>query len=175
MKKVVLLVVALVMASFACNNAQAQTRIGKEHVVGLGLHYGYGAAPVANMGGLNVDFNLASNNLRFRVDLDMFQRPYKGNSGCYGLSVDAQYLFPMSKGDTDGFYMYPSLGFGYDFNKGASNWNKNSEYGIGFNAGLGAEYQLNGRWGIFVEGDYQVRFKSAMNRPCFRIGFELGL
>lgn len=175
MKKVVLLVVALVMMSFACNNAQAQTRIGKEHVVDLGLHYGYGPAPLCNMGGLNVDFNMASNNLRFRLDLDMLQRPVSGKPGCFGGAFNVQYLFPMAKDDADGFYFYPSLGFGCDFNKGVSGWDNKGNCGIGFNAGLGFEYQMNSRWGIFVEGDYQVRFQSAIHRPCFRIGFEFGL
>ncbi len=175
MKKVFLLVVAMVMASFACQNTQAQTRISKEHVVDLGIHYGYGPAPLCNMGGLNVDFNLKSNNLRFRVDLDALQRPVSGQPACLGLSVNAQYLFPMAKDDADGFYFYPSIGFGYEMNKGLSNWNKKGNYGIGFNAGLGFEYQLNDRWGIFVEGDYQVRFKNAAHRPCFRIGFNVSL
>ena len=175
MKKVLLLVVAMVMASFACQNTQAQTRIGKEHVVDLGLHYGFGPAPLWNMGGINVDFNLASNNLRFRMDLDVLQRPFKGKPGCYGVDVNAQYLFPLAKDDADGFYAYPLLGFACEFNKGVPQWDKKGNYGIGFNAGLGFEYQMNSRWGLFVEGIYQVRFKSAIHRPCFRFGFEFGL
>lgn len=172
MKKVFVLVIALVIASFASYKAEAQTRIGKDHVVALGLHYGYGAAPVANMGGVNVDFNMASNNLRFRLDLDMLQRPYKGTQGAYSAALNVQYLFPMAKDDADGFYMYPTLGIVADMHKGLANWK--GDYGYGVNAGIGAEYQFNETWGIFVEGNYQVRVKSN-NQPVFRIGFEFAL
>lgn len=168
MKKYFLLIVATVAYAFACNNLQAQTRIGKEHLVAAGIHYGYGGGNLANFAGVNADFSSATNNFRVRVDLDALQRPTKNSSMCLGGSINAQYLFPLAENDADGFYLYPSLGFCVDMTKNAG-WK--GDFGIGFNAGGGAEYQINDMWAMFVEGAYQVRFMNE-HRVAFQIGFS---
>ena len=173
MKKVVLLVLALVIASFATNNAMAQSKIGEAHRVAFGIHYGYGADPIGNLAGLNADYNMISSNLRFRANVDVLQnkKPMDGDNMCFGISANAQYLFPIAVGETNGFYLYPMAGLGMNLNK-ASNWK--GDYGVGFNIGAGAEYQINGRLGIYVEGGYEVRFNSD-DKFAFRVGVSYGI
>lgn len=156
MKKLFYLLVAVMMVTFAANNVHAQTRIGKEHIVDLGIHYGYGSGRLANFLGLNVDVNAAKTNFRVRASFDAFQRAVENSPMVVGAMVNAQYLFPLLKDDANDFYLYPSLGLGCDYHKapvwGAKNW------GLGFNVGGGVEYQYADRWAFFVEVDYQVRF-----------------
>lgn len=173
MKKVVLLVLALVFASFASNHAMAQSKIGQEHLIAVGIHYGYGAAPIGNLGGLNVDFNSATNNLRLRTNVDALQvkKPTDDDNMCFGVSANAQYLFTVSNKGADGFYIYPMAGIGININK-ASNWK--GDFGIGFNVGAGVEYQISGKFGVFVEGDYEIRFNSD-HKPAFRVGFNYAI
>lgn len=173
MKKVVLLVMALIIASFAGNNVMAQSKIGQEHLIAIGAHYGYGAKPIGNLAGLNVDFNLASSNLRIRANVDGLQakKPLDDDQMCFGFSANAQYLFLVVDGEANGFYAYPMAGIGMNFNK-ASNWK--GDYGIGFNIGAGIECQISGRLGIYVEGGYEVRFNSD-HKPAFRVGVNYAI
>lgn len=173
MKKVVLLVISLIVAALASNNSMAQTRISQEHLVSIGIHYGYGASPIANLGGANLDFNMASSNLRIRVNADALQvkRPKDDDNICIGFSANAQYLFAVVNKETCAFYLYPMAGVGVNFNK-ASGWK--GDYGIGFNFGAGAEFQINDRFGVYVEGGYEVRFNSE-HKPAFRVGFSYAI
>lgn len=173
MKKVVLLVLALIIASFTGNNVSAQSKVGWEHLIAIGVHYGYGASPLGNLGGLNLDVNLESSNLRFRANVDALQvkKPVDGDNMCFGFSANAQYIFLAVDGEKKGFYVYPLVGVGMNFNK-AYNWK--GDYGIGFNIGAGAECQISGELGIFAEGCYEMRFNSE-HRPAFRIGISYGI
>lgn len=170
MKKLLLLVVTFLMVTFASNSVQAQTRIGKNHVVGIGLHYGYGSGYVGNFMGLNLDFHAATSNFRVRADFDALQRPTEKTSIVVGAMVNAQYLFPLVKEDADGFYLYPSLGLGCDYHKAPTWGSKN--WGFGFNVGGGAEYQFADRWAFFAEMNYQVRFKN-QSHIAPMIGFSV--
>ena len=167
MKKVFLLVVAIVMIAFSGNDAQAQTKIGKEHLFDLGIHYGYGTGVLGNFMGANMDFNFANNNLRIRLDIDALQAPYKASALCVGLGANVQYLIALSKDDALGLYLYPTLGLGMDFTN-ALNWP--AKFGIGFDAGGGFEWQFAGNWALFLEAVYQVRL---INQSHFapRVGF----
>lgn len=173
MKKVVLFILASVIVSIASNNAMAQTKIGKEHLIAIGVHYGYGAKPIANLVGFNLDVNFEASNLRIRANADGLQakKPVEGDNMCFGISGNVQYLFPVAEGEENVFYLYPMAGLGLNFNK-ASNWK--GDYGIGFNIGAGAEYQINGMLGIYVEGGYEVRFNSE-HKPAFRVGISYGI
>lgn len=173
MKKVFLLVLALVVASFASNNAVAQSKIAKEHLISVGVHYGYGAKPIGNLVGFNLDVNSESSNLRFRANADGLQakKPLDDDKMCFGFSGNVQYLFLLVDGETNGLYAYPMAGVGFNINK-ASNWK--GDFGIGFNVGAGVEYQINGILGVFVEGGYEVRFNSN-HKPAFRVGVSYAL
>ena len=173
MKKLVLLVATIFMVTFASNNVQAQTRIGKDHVVDMGIHYGYGSGHLANFMGINLDFNAAKSNFRVRADFDALQRPVKDSPMVLGASFNAQYLFPLVKEDADGFYLYPSIGLAGDYHRPASGWGEKN-WGFGFNLGGGAEYQFAEKWAFFMEGAYQVRIQNESHVGVM-IGFSFAL
>lgn len=168
MKKVMLLV-ALAVFTLAGFQANAQTRIGSKHVIDLGLHYGYGSMPVHHFFGGQIDVNIPSNNFRVRLYGDMLQRPTQGsfNNTGIGFGANFQYLLPLNDGE--GFYLYPSIGYGIDICKV---WKK--EMGHGFNLGGGAEYQVTDRWALFFEGKYEMRF-GGHSRAALQAGFNFAL
>ena len=172
MKKLVLLVAAFLMVTFASNNVQAQTRIAKEHVCDMGIHYGYGSGCLANFMGINLDVNAATSNFRVRADFDVLQRALENSPLVVGVGINAQYLLPLVKDDADGFYLYPSLGFGADYHKNGV-WN-GTNWGVGINFGCGAEYQFAERWAFFTEIAYQLRFNNE-NHVAPMIGFSFAL
>ena len=171
MKKALFVLAAVTMLSLSFSEVNAQTKMGEKHYFSLGLHYGYGVSSVANLGGINFDINGFDNNFRVRVDLDCLQRPVGENLMAVGAKADAQYLIPIVSGEKSGFYIYPSVGLGAEAHD-ISNWS--SKQGLGFNAGAGIEYQINGNVGLFVEGAYLYRFGTE-NYITGMVGIAFGL
>ena len=123
------------------------TRIGSEHRIDFGGYAGYGSDFLAHYAGIFVDINSRTSNLRTRVHFGDMQRwfnPY--------VAVEEQYLIPI----VGGLYFYPSAGVYSELHLTVDN----AEHKVApaAQAGIGLEYQINDRCGLFAEYDAQLLY-----------------